>query len=134
MDNICDFHDFPPLQFDFEVDTAWPNPEESPDHVATGIVDRICPTFSSLGQVEQAMPPSNRERLIHQAEVRLKRRSPNRKVLPLEAQKPLNQWILEHSDHPDMTYHEMEVFMNRWRLDRKQLTTALNNRRQRILG
>jgi hypothetical protein len=57
-----------------------------------------------------------------------------RSNFPIDVQKALNRWILEHWQHPYMRLAEQELFMATWGMARSQLTTALNNRRQRVLG
>jgi hypothetical protein len=51
-----------------------------------------------------------------------------------EAQKEMNTWIIEHIHDSRLTSEEENHFMTKYGVTRKQIRTAFNNRRQRIVN
>jgi hypothetical protein len=45
----------------------------------------------------------------------------------------MNKWILEHTKNPFLTKGDEDYFMTKYGLTRRQVKTACNNRRQRII-
>jgi hypothetical protein len=51
-----------------------------------------------------------------------------------EAQREMKTWIIEHLQDSRLTREEENHFMTKYRATRKQIRTAFNNRRQRIVN
>jgi hypothetical protein len=50
-----------------------------------------------------------------------------------EANKAMSDWLIEHENYPRLSKLEENSFMERYGLTRKEVKTAFNNRRQRVL-
>jgi hypothetical protein len=58
----------------------------------------------------------------------------HRQPVPAEARCEMNQWIMSHTSHPFLSNKDEEYFMGKYGLTRRQVRTAFNNRRQRIIA
>jgi hypothetical protein len=50
-----------------------------------------------------------------------------------EANKEMSDWLIEHEKSPQLTRAEENFFMQKYGLTRREVKTAFNNRRQRVL-
>jgi hypothetical protein len=56
-----------------------------------------------------------------------------RGTISAAARDEMNKWIIDHMKHPFLTKEEEEYFMAKYAITRRQVKTAFNNRRQRIV-
>jgi hypothetical protein len=70
--------------------------------------------------------------LIHTSQASNEFESPG--TISAEACREMNDWILSHIKNPFLTKNEEDYFIIKFNLTRKQVKTAFNNRRQRMIG
>jgi hypothetical protein len=116
--------------FDFELDEPWASDESSDPAFAMRAQHDVI--GGSVSPILRSNAPLDAGMDGHDHDAHAKKRA--RSSFTIDTQKALNQWIRLHWHSPYMDRAEQDLFMATWGLERAQLTTALNNRRQRLLG
>jgi hypothetical protein len=89
----------------------------------------------AIGSIQETVLQSHEEapHLLNSPQPRSRAAEDGRKSISAEAQLEMNEWITEHIRHPFLTTEEEDYFMAKYGITRRQVKTALNNRRQRIV-
>jgi hypothetical protein len=58
----------------------------------------------------------------------------HRRPISAQARCEMNQWVIDHAGNPFLSSETEEYFMGKYGLTRRQVKTAFNNRRQRIIA
>jgi hypothetical protein len=56
-----------------------------------------------------------------------------RQPISSQARCEMNQWVIDHANSPFLSKEKEDYFMEKYNLTRRQVKTAFNNRRQRII-